>query len=89
MTNRIIYQRHHFDDLRVVPYNLQMMMDWDSDINVKYSGSGHCVQYLYKDCFKGPTKREQIEMNLEQIQDSEDEIKFFIYGQVSWSMSAM
>jgi hypothetical protein len=89
MTDRIIYHCPHVDDLRVVPYNLQMMMDWDSHINVKYSGSGHCVQYLYKYCFKGPTQREQIEMNLEQMQDSEDEIKLFIHGQVSCSISAM
>jgi hypothetical protein len=25
---------------------LQMMMDWDSLINVEYSGSGHLVQYF-------------------------------------------
>ena len=46
LTDRVVYQHWHHDDLRVVPYNLQMMMDWDSHINVEYSGSGHCVQYL-------------------------------------------
>ncbi len=45
LTDRVVYQRWHCDDLRVVPYNLQMMMDWDSHINVEYSGFGHCVQY--------------------------------------------
>jgi hypothetical protein len=55
LTQRVEYQRRHDDDLRVVPYNLQMMMDWDSHINVEYSGSGCCVQYLYKYCYKGPT----------------------------------
>ncbi len=44
LTDRVVYQRRHRDDLRVVPYDLQMM-DWDSHINVEYSGSGHCVQY--------------------------------------------
>ncbi len=34
LTDRVVYQRQHHDDLRVVPYNLQMMMDWDSHINV-------------------------------------------------------
>jgi hypothetical protein len=48
LTDRVVYRRRHHDYLRVVPYNLQMMMYWDSHINVKYSGSGHyCVQYLY------------------------------------------
>jgi hypothetical protein len=89
MTDRIIHQRHHVIDLRVVPYNLQMTMDWGSQINVEYSGSGHCVQCLYKYCFKGPTQREKIKIDSEQMQDSKDEIKFFIYGQVSCSRSAM
>jgi hypothetical protein len=54
LTDRVVYQCWHRDDLRVEPYNLQMMMDWDQHINVEYSGSGHCVQYLYKYPFKGP-----------------------------------
>ncbi len=58
ITDRVVYQRWHCDNLRVVPYNLQMMIDWDSHINVEYSGSGHCVQYLYKYIFKGPAQRE-------------------------------
>jgi hypothetical protein len=45
VTDRLVYQRWYRDDLRVVPYNLQMMMDWDSHINVEYSGSRYCVQY--------------------------------------------
>ncbi len=27
LADRVVYQRQHRDDLRVVPYNLQMMMD--------------------------------------------------------------
>jgi hypothetical protein len=55
-----------------------MMMDWDSHINVEYSGSGHCAQYFYKYLFKGPAQRERIEMYSEQERDSHDEIKLFI-----------
>jgi hypothetical protein len=66
-----------------------MMMDWDSHINVEYSGSGHCVQYLYKYLFKGPAQRERIEMYSEQEHDSHDEIKLFIHGQVVCAMGAM
>ena len=75
LTDRVVYRHQHRDDLRVVPYNLQMMMDWDSHINLKYSGSGHCVQYLYKYLFKGPAQKERIEMYSEQERDSHDEIK--------------
>jgi hypothetical protein len=61
LTARVLYP-NHCDDLRVVPYNLRMMMDWDSHINVEYSGSGHCVQYLYKYLFKGPAQRKRVEV---------------------------
>ncbi len=87
--DRVVHQRWHPDDLNVVPYNLQMMMDWDSHIYVEYSGSGHCVQYLYKYLFKGPARKERIEMYSEQEHDSHDEIKLFIYGQVVCPMGAM
>jgi hypothetical protein len=60
-TDRVVYRHRHHDELRVVPYNLQMMMDWDSHINVEYSGSGHCVQYLYKYLFsKGQHKKKEL-----------------------------
>jgi hypothetical protein len=62
LNDRVAYQCQHRDDLRVVPYNLQMMMDWDSHINVEYSSSGHYVQYLYKYLFKRPAQRERIDM---------------------------
>ncbi len=65
------------------------MMDWDSHINVEYSGSGHCVQYLYKHLFTGTARKERIEMYSEQERDSHDEIKLFIYGQVVSAMWAM
>ncbi len=40
LADRVVYRRWHCDDLRVVPYNLQMMMDWDSHINVEYGFNG-------------------------------------------------
>jgi hypothetical protein len=58
LTDTVVYQRWHHDDLKVVPYTLQMMMDWDSHINVEYRGSGHCVQCLYKYLFKAPAQKE-------------------------------
>jgi hypothetical protein len=89
LTDRVIHQHWHINDLRIAPYNLQMMMNSDSHINVKYSDSGHCVQNLCKYCYKGPTQREQNIMDSEQTCDSDDEIKLFIYGQIACAMSAM
>ncbi len=56
LTDRIMYQWRYVDDLRIVQYNLQMMMDWDSLINVEYSGSGHLVQYFINTATKAQHK---------------------------------
>ncbi len=47
-TNGIVYRQRMECDLKIVLYNLHMMMDWDSHINVEYSGSAYCALYLYK-----------------------------------------
>ena len=88
-TNRIVYRRRMECDLMIVPYNLQMMMDWDSHINVEYSGSAYCALYLYKYCYKGAARKERIDLSFEQEHDSLDEIKLFIYGRIMCSMSAV
>jgi hypothetical protein len=88
-TNRIVYRRRMLCDLKIVPYNLHMMMDWDSHINVEYSGSAYCALYLYKYCYKGAARKERIDLSLEEQLDSSDEIKLFIYGRVMCAMSAV
>ena len=87
--NRIVYQRRMICDLMIVPYNLQIMMDWDSHINVEFSGSAYCALYMYKYCYKGAAKVERICLSNEEQQDSRDEIKLFMYGQTMLSMSAV
>ncbi len=74
VTNRVVYQRCLICDLKIVPYNLAMMMDWDSHLNVEYSGSAYCALYLYKYCYKGASKREQIAFKLEKEHDSLDKL---------------
>ena len=88
-TNRVVYRRRTKNDLLIVPYNLQMMMDWDSHINVEYSGSAYCALYLYKYCYKGAARKERIDLSPEQEHDSQDEIKLFIYGRIMCSMAAV
>jgi hypothetical protein len=41
VTNRIVYQCRIECDLKIVPYNLQMIMDWNSHINIEFSGSAY------------------------------------------------
>ena len=86
--SRVVYRRRNAtNDLRVVPYNLPMLMDWGSHINVEYCGSAFSVLYIYKYCYKGASKTEHVELNSEREHDSEDEIKLFLYGRVLCSMA--
>jgi hypothetical protein len=76
-------------DLKIVPYNLQMIMDWDSHINVEHSGSAYCALYLYKYCYNGAARKERIDLGSEQEHDYLDEIKLFLYGRIMCSMVAV
>jgi hypothetical protein len=89
VTNRIVHPQRTDKDLLIVPYNLQMLMDWDSHINVEYSGSAYCALYLHKYCYKGAARKECIDLSPEQEHDSLDEIKHFIYGRIMCSMSVV
>jgi hypothetical protein len=87
--HRAVYRRREECDKKIVPYNLQIMMDWDSHINVEFCGSAYCALYMYKYCYKGAAKVERISLSNEEMQDSRDEIKLFIYGRTMSSMSAV
>jgi hypothetical protein len=82
VTNRIVYRCRMKCNLKIVPYNLQMIMDWDSHINVEYSGSAYCALYLYKYCYKGAARKELIDLGSEQELDSLDEIKLFMCSRI-------
>jgi hypothetical protein len=69
--------------------NLQMMMDWDSHINVEYSESAYCTLYQYKYCYKGAAGKEHIDLSFKQEHDSLDEIILFIYGMIMCPLSAV
>ena len=64
-------------------------MDWDSHINVEYSGSAYCALYLYKYCYKGAARKERIDLGSEQEHNFLNEIKLFIYGRIMCSMAAV
>jgi hypothetical protein len=83
-TNRIVYRRRLPCDSLIIPYNYEIMMDWDSHMNCEYSGSAYCALYMYKYCYKGASKSERIALESEHGQDK---IQNFIYGRVMCSMS--
>jgi hypothetical protein len=89
VTNRIVYQRRMECDLKIVPYDLLMIMDWDSHINHEYCGSAYCALHLYKYCYKGAARKEHIDLGSEQEHDSLDEIKLFTYSRIMCSMAAV
>ncbi len=64
-------------------------MDWDSHINMEYSGSAYCALYLYKYCYKGTARKERVDLGSEQEHNSLDEIKLFIYVRITCSMVAV
>jgi hypothetical protein len=90
VTSRIAYQQKMECCLKIVPYNLQMIIDLDSHINVEYSGSAYCALYLYKYCcYKGAARKEHIDLVSEQEHNPLDEIKLFIYCRIMSSMVAV
>ncbi len=59
LKHRVVYRRREDCDLMIVSFNLSiMMLDWDSHINVEFSGSAYCALYMYKYCYKGASKVE-------------------------------
>ncbi len=59
-----------------------MIKDWDSHLNVEYSGSAYWALYMYKYFYKGAARKERIDLGSEKEHDSLDEIKLFIYGRI-------
>ncbi len=65
-----------------------MITNWDSHLNIEYSGSAYCALYMYKYCYKG-ARKEHINLGSEKERDSLDEIKLFINGRIMCSMAAV
>ena len=41
------------DDLKVVPHNREILLDWDGNIIFEYAGTSYTFLYLYKYLVKG------------------------------------
>jgi hypothetical protein len=83
-----IYRRPNRDDLKVVPHNREVLLDWDGHINVEYAGTSYTVLYLYKYLFKGNKK---VKATFEDVDDSNKKDEHFMYmrGRYICSMESM
>ena len=78
------YARPRECDLKIVPHNRQILLDWDGHSNVEYTTTTYTMIYLYKYLFKG-NKKSKVYFNNE---DEKDEITAFLHGRITCAMSA-
>ena len=71
-----IYRRPNRADLKVVPHNREILLDWDGHINVEYAGTSYTVLYLYKYLFKGNKK---VKATFQELNESQKLDEFFMY----------
>ena len=83
-----IYARPSSNDLRVVPHNREILLDWQGHANVEFCADSYAVLYLYKYLFKGNRK---VTMQLDNVDDvhNKDEILLFQRGRMICAMQAM
>jgi hypothetical protein len=82
------YKRPTTEDLQIVPYNKEILLDWNAHSNVEYCGTTYTVVYLYKYFFKG-NKKVKINLNNTDDVNPKDEIKLYLRGRMICSMDAM
>jgi hypothetical protein len=89
---RPVYRRPLTRDLRVVGYNMAMMLDWRGHLNVESASNEKSILYLYDYLFKGLKKvlaeARKKAMERGESGDVIDEIKIFIDGRLLSSMDA-
>jgi len=84
------YRRRSQRDLKVVPHNRELLLDWNGHINVEYAGTTYTVLYLYKYLFKG-NKKEKTRIQALKITEEEekDEILMYLKGRFICAMDSM
>ena len=84
------YRRRSHQDLKVVPHNRDLLLDWNGHINVEYAGTTYTVLYLYKYLFKG-NKKEKARIQALKVTEEEqkDEILMYLKGRFICAMDSM
>jgi hypothetical protein len=88
------YRRRTERDLKVVPHNREILLDWNGHINVEYAGTTYTVLYLYKYLFKGNKKEKAKIMQQEENpnlteEEEKNEILMYLKGRIICSMDSM
>ena len=83
-----LYRKKKKEDLNVVSYHKQILLDWNGHVNVAYCGKSYVVLYLYKYLFKGNKKVKILFDNTDDLHEK-DEINHYIRGRFICSMDAM
>jgi hypothetical protein len=82
-----VYKRGSCLDLKTVPYNPQILSDWDGHSNVEYSNNPRCVFYLFNYLYKGQSKQSVRLNSLEDVPDH-DEVEGYLKGRFLCAMDA-
>jgi len=83
-----IYKRTRKDDLKVVSYNPDLLLDWQGHVNVECSVTSRSVLYLYRYLYKGK-KQSKATVTVRDEDIKGDEIKLHIRGRYLCAMDAM
>jgi len=78
-----LYKRVNISDLKVVPHNTNILLDWNGHANVEYSSSSYCIIYLYKYLLACVSNRQK---NRDR---PTDEIDAYVKGRYMCVMDAM
>jgi hypothetical protein len=86
-----IYKRPNNKDLRVVPHNMFMLLDWCGHVCVEYATSVKSCLYLYGYLFKGTKKDKGIGTQIEDDigDDRINENEIYLNGRFLCAMDAM
>ena len=76
-----VYKRPTAADLRIVPVNRQILLDWGGHCNVEFCGSTYTALYLYKYLFKGNKK---VKVKFNNIDDVDPGNSFFFCPNISY-----
>jgi hypothetical protein len=83
-----VYKRNSRDDFKTVPYNREILLDWEGHANVEFSNSARNVLYLFNYLYKGCSKQSiRLNDNVDNNEDR-DEITQYLMGRFLCSMDA-
>ena len=85
-----VYKRCTDKDLKVVPHNRSMLLDWRGHINCEYATSVKSCLYLYSYLFKGIKKKSIVAKKVvKNPNETIDEHEIYLNGRFLCAMDAM